>query len=115
MSGVNSLSSIFPLRQGRLQFKPAFEEIKSKYFREMKKFISIPNHFGGVGEDAKTVFPAIIESNAGAFTTCYKKAHLLFRRLHAVQGQFKVCLLSIHSTCAGLIVTRIKQPFVIPE
>ena len=77
-------------RQGRLQFKPAFEEIKAKYFREMKKFISIPNHFRGVSEDGTSIYPAIIESNAGAFTTCYSKANLLFKRLHATQDQFKV-------------------------
>jgi len=56
----------------------------------MKKFISIPNHFRGVGEDAPSIFPAIIESNAGAFSTCYAKANLLFKRLYNAQNQFKV-------------------------
>ena len=32
-------------RQKRLQFRPSIEEIRAKYYREMKKFIAIPSHF----------------------------------------------------------------------
>ncbi|XP_064610087.1 cytoplasmic dynein 2 heavy chain 1-like isoform X3 [Liolophura sinensis] len=77
-------------RQQRLQFRPPFEEIKAKYFREMKKFISIPNHFKGVGELTDgIIFPAMIDRNAEGFITCYRKAATLFKRLAAVQDQFK--------------------------
>ncbi|XP_013392185.1 cytoplasmic dynein 2 heavy chain 1, partial [Lingula anatina] len=77
-------------RQQRLQFKPPFEEIKAKYFREMKKFIGIPNHFKGVGDATEhLIFPTIIDRNADGFITCYKKAGLLFKRLAAVQEMFK--------------------------
>ncbi|CAL1541204.1 unnamed protein product [Lymnaea stagnalis] len=77
-------------RQQRLQFKPPFEEIKAKYFREMKKFISIPNHFKGVGDGgADLIFPAIIDRNGQNFITCYRKADVLFSRLAAVEEQFK--------------------------
>ncbi|KAI2656493.1 Cytoplasmic dynein 2 heavy chain 1 [Labeo rohita] len=34
-------------KQGRLQFRPAFEEVRAKYYREMKRFICIPNQFKG--------------------------------------------------------------------
>ncbi|XP_071126281.1 cytoplasmic dynein 2 heavy chain 1-like isoform X2 [Mytilus edulis] len=77
-------------RQQQLQFRPPFEEIKAKYFREMKRFISIPNHFKGVSEDATNlIFPAIIDRNAEGFITCYKKADVLFKRLDEAQTQFK--------------------------
>ncbi|KAF4787703.1 hypothetical protein TURU_168391 [Turdus rufiventris] len=33
--------------QGRLQFRPPFEEVRARYYREMKRFISIPNQFRG--------------------------------------------------------------------
>ena len=83
------LSSIF--RQQRLQFRPPLEEIKAKYFREMKKFISIPNHFKGVGEATENlIFPAIIDRHATGFITCYRKADLLFSRLDKAQEKFKV-------------------------
>lgn len=78
-------------RQQQLQFRPPFEEIKAKYFREMKRFISIPNNFKGVGDDtANLIFPAIIDRNAEGFITCYRKADALFKRLETAQHQFKV-------------------------
>lgn len=87
---LNFLLSLY--RQQQLQFRPPFEEIKAKYFREMKRFISIPNHFKGVSEDATNlIFPAIIDRNAEGFITCYKKADVLFNRLAEAQEQFKVC------------------------
>ena len=78
-------------RQQQLQFRPPLEEIKGKYFREMKKFISIPNIFKGVGDSHGTlIFPAIIDRNAVGFITCYMKANELFKRVEAAQDQFKV-------------------------
>ncbi|KAL3878520.1 hypothetical protein ACJMK2_030860 [Sinanodonta woodiana] len=77
-------------RQRHLQFNPPLEEIKAKYFRDMKRFISVPNQFKGVGDQTENlVFPAIIDRNAEGFVTCYKKADVLFKRLGAVQDQFK--------------------------
>ena len=82
---------LFTCRQQRLQFRPPLEEIKAKYFREMKKFISIPNNFKGVGEATEhLIFPAIIDRHAEGFITCYRKADLLFKRLDKVQEKFKV-------------------------
>ena len=58
----------------------------------MKKFISIPNNFKGVGEATEhLIFPAIIDRHAEGFITCYTKADLLFKRLDKVQEKFKVC------------------------
>ncbi|XP_076467409.1 LOW QUALITY PROTEIN: cytoplasmic dynein 2 heavy chain 1-like [Babylonia areolata] len=77
-------------RQQRLQFRPPFEEIRAKYFREMKKFIGIPNHFKGVSEGVENlVFPSIIIRNAAGFGACYKKAASLFTRLAAVMDKFR--------------------------
>ena len=52
------------------------EEIRAKYYREMKRFICIPLHFRGVGDTtsaAGTIFPAMIDRNAVSFFTVYKK------------------------------------------
>lgn len=32
-----------------LQFKPPLEELRAAYYRDTKKFVSIPNTFGGFG------------------------------------------------------------------
>jgi len=69
------------------------EEIKSKYYREMKKFVGIPNIFRGVSGEAAAadlIFPAMIDRNASGFYTCYYKASELFKRLDSVQNIFKV-------------------------
>ncbi|XP_030099868.1 cytoplasmic dynein 2 heavy chain 1 isoform X1 [Mus musculus] len=77
-------------KQGRLQFRPPFEEIRAKYYREMKRFIGIPNQFKGVGEAGdESIFSVMIDRNASGFLTIYSKAEDLFRRLSAVLHQHK--------------------------
>lgn len=57
----------------------------------MKKFISIPNVFKGVGDAQENlIFPAIIDRNASGFVTCYKKGDILFKRLAEELDRFKV-------------------------
>ena len=34
-------------RQGQLGFRPPLEEIKARYYRELKRFMCIPNNFKG--------------------------------------------------------------------
>ena len=63
-------------RQQQLQFRPPLEEIRAKYYRELKKFVCIPNHFRGVGDSAKpmtTIFPRMIDRNPTGFSTVYRK------------------------------------------
>ncbi|PNI44695.1 DYNC2H1 isoform 3 [Pan troglodytes] len=77
-------------KQGRLQFRPPFEEIRAKYYREMKRFIGIPNQFKGVGEAGdESIFSIMIDRNASGFLTIFSKAEDLFRRLSAVLHQHK--------------------------
>ncbi|XP_055023019.1 cytoplasmic dynein 2 heavy chain 1 [Boleophthalmus pectinirostris] len=77
-------------KQGRLQFRPPFEEVRSRYFKEMKRFISIPNQFKGVSaQGEELIFSIMIDKNASGFLTIFTKAEDLFRRLQAIQNKFK--------------------------
>uniref|UniRef100_A0A3Q1F2C8 Dynein heavy chain tail domain-containing protein n=1 Tax=Acanthochromis polyacanthus TaxID=80966 RepID=A0A3Q1F2C8_9TELE len=77
-------------KQGRLQFRPPFEEVRARYFREMKRFISIPNQFKGVSaQGEELIFNVMIDRNASGFLTIFSKAEDLFSRLQAVQHKFK--------------------------
>ncbi|XP_069747277.1 cytoplasmic dynein 2 heavy chain 1 isoform X4 [Narcine bancroftii] len=77
-------------KQGRLQFKPPFEEIRAKYYKEMKRFISIPNQFKGISEPGEeSIFVTIIERNAKGFVTVFSKAENLFKRLAAALDKFQ--------------------------
>ncbi|KAF3823514.1 hypothetical protein GH733_006982 [Mirounga leonina] len=95
--GLEALSEHLPeirvdltYKQGRLQFRPPFEEIRAKYYREMKRFIGIPNQFKGVGEAGdESIFSVMIDRNASGFLTIFSKAEDLFRRLSAVLQQHK--------------------------
>ena len=63
-------------RHQQLQFRPSLEEVRAKYYRELKKFVCIPLHFRGVGEAssaALTIFPRMIRRNAHGFSVVYKK------------------------------------------
>ncbi|XP_068440329.1 cytoplasmic dynein 2 heavy chain 1 isoform X1 [Clinocottus analis] len=96
-SGLEALNKNLPeihidltFKQGRLQFRPPFEEVRARYFREMKRFISIPNQFKGVSaQGEELIFSVMIDRNASGFLTIFSKAEDLFSRLQAIQHKFK--------------------------
>ena len=54
--GLESLNESLPeisadlvYRNATIEFRPAFEELKSKYYSEISQFITIPLKFEGVG------------------------------------------------------------------
>lgn len=48
-------------RQQKLQFQPPLEEIKMKYYGQVKRFLNIPNTFRGVADNTGALFPTIVE------------------------------------------------------
>ena len=76
-----SIHVLFPcvlslFRQQKLQFRPPLEEIRAKYYRDMKKFINIPLLFRGVSDVISpndTIFPRLINRNAKSLLTVYRK------------------------------------------
>lgn len=47
-------------RQQKLQYHPPMEEIRMKYYSQLKTFLSIPQNFRGLDENTQ-IFPLIIE------------------------------------------------------
>ncbi|KAI3354358.1 hypothetical protein L3Q82_018881, partial [Scortum barcoo] len=96
-TGLEALNKNLPeihvdltFKQGRLQFRPPFEEVRARYFREMKRFISIPNQFKGVSaQGEELIFSVMIDRNASGFLTIFSKAEDLFSRLKNIQHKFK--------------------------
>ena len=77
-------------RQQQLQFRPPIEEIRMKYFTQLKRFLSIPNNFKGVGETQDNlIFPVIVERNAHRFGHLFQKAEELFQKLDRVKDRFR--------------------------
>ncbi len=92
--GLESLHETLPVinveltfKQGRLQFKPSFEEVRTKYYKEISRFLGRPAQFTGFA-DTKGFFSRIPDSNAAAIAVVYKRAEDLFERLDQVQQRF---------------------------
>ncbi|XP_069679211.1 cytoplasmic dynein 2 heavy chain 1 isoform X2 [Periplaneta americana] len=76
-------------RQQKLQFRPPMEEIRTKYYGQLKRFLAIPNNFRGVSESNESlIFPTIIDRNAHRFGHLFVKAEELFGRLDAVKDRW---------------------------
>jgi dynein heavy chain 2 len=74
----------------KIQFRPPIEEIKSKYYREMKRFISIPNNFKGVNETKRNlIFQTIVERNTRGLMQCFLRSQELFKSLMSVTEMFR--------------------------
>ncbi|KAJ3088912.1 Cytoplasmic dynein 2 heavy chain 1 [Quaeritorhiza haematococci] len=76
-------------KTGMLQFRPPFEEIRARYYREMKKFINIPSAFRGVGEGKIFAFMSDSKEASASLAIVYHKAELLFQNLMKVTDLFK--------------------------
>ncbi|KAJ3141233.1 Cytoplasmic dynein 2 heavy chain 1 [Geranomyces variabilis] len=92
--GLESLNESLPeikvdlvFKQQKLQLRPPFEEVRAKYYRDMKKFLNIPAAFRGLGET--DIFPCMTDNNAEALSAVYAKANRLFDSLSKVQDLFK--------------------------
>ena len=61
-----------------------------KYFTQLKRFLSIPKNFKGVGESQENlIFPIIVERNAHRFGHLFKKAEELFSKLERIKDRFR--------------------------
>ncbi|GFR12638.1 cytoplasmic dynein 2 heavy chain 1 [Trichonephila clavata] len=77
-------------RNGCLQFRPPIEEVRSKYYNQMKKFISIPILFKGVNDiQENLIFPIILDRNAYSFLDLYRKTEGLFKKLEDAKNKFQ--------------------------
>ena len=94
--GLEALNEYLPeievyitYRQQRLQFQPPIEEIRMKYYTQLKKFLAIPKNFRGVSESSEDlIFSAIIERNAHRFSHLFKKAEELFVQLEQKRDKY---------------------------
>lgn len=76
--------------QKRMQFRPPMEEIRAAYFKELRRFIEIPDRFAGVGGGARAaLFRGIIDRTGAGMVSVYTRAADLFRRLEAAAAVFE--------------------------
>ena len=65
--------------QGGLTYKPTIEQVRTNYYNEIKKFISIPYTFEGFDTNGQ-IYDRMSSKNAKRLYNVYKKAETLFTR-----------------------------------
>ena len=64
--------------QKRLQLRPPLEDLRSHHYKEMKRFLSIPNQFQGFGNER--IFKRMSSRNGASLIQVYVHAPARFRR-----------------------------------
>lgn len=92
--GMEALSENLPgmhvklvFKHKKLQFEPPFEEIRTQYYREVKRFLSVPENIRGVGVDGSP-FKRMTRDNAAGVAIVFKKAEKLFSKLQRAAAPF---------------------------
>ncbi|RCN33596.1 hypothetical protein ANCCAN_20575 [Ancylostoma caninum] len=115
--GIESLHAQIPLIhtqlifvQQKLQLRPPIEEIRAKYYKEMRKLLSIPEKFKGVteGEQAGKFFATMLGKNASRFPSIYEKAEQLMGTVENVDSQFADWLVLAQVDLEQLIEEKLK-------
>ncbi len=93
--GLESLNENLPeikcdlvFTQRRLQLRPNLEELRTTYFKQMRRFIEIPIKFEGFSGNA-SVYRRMFHRNGKALIQVYKKASNLFDRLRSLRDSMK--------------------------
>ena len=95
--GLESLNENLPeitadlvYRNQKMEFRPAFEALKQKYFGEIQRFITTPLRFPGVGGGGKAteIFLKMPESKAKFIPLAYQKAEELFDQVRNVETEY---------------------------
>jgi dynein heavy chain 2, cytosolic len=71
-----------------LQFRPPLEEIRSKYYSEIRMFISIPINFQGFGGNSD-IYRKMPDKSSELLYNVYKKAEYLFTELKELCNSYK--------------------------
>jgi len=71
---------VFSTSTFSLQYRPALEDLKTTYYRKIRKFISIPAGFKGF-ETSGQMFTKMADRNADALQQVFSKAEELFDKL----------------------------------
>lgn len=77
-----------------VQYKPPLEELRAAYYRDTKKFVSIPNNFDGFGNGK--IYRKMVAENSQSLLRVYEKAEGIFERLAAL-------LVSQNLFCTGTV------------
>lgn len=68
-------------RDGLLQWRPPLEDIRAKLYSGIRRSLSIPVNFRGVGDVADAHFGDLVQKNAYLFSGVYKQVEVALATL----------------------------------
>ena len=75
------------LPNSHTQLRPPIEEIRARYYRELKRFVTIPETFRGLTDTP--LFSALLGRAAAGFAVVYRKAEAMFAKLSRSTSIFR--------------------------
>ena len=85
----------------RLAFRPPMEEVRSSYYRNVKKLIDLPKSWAGFSEGSGALYASIPERHADGLLFIFSQCERLFEELQA--------LLDAHSHWAALQLVDVED------
>ncbi|XP_076748967.1 dynein cytoplasmic heavy chain beethoven [Xylocopa sonorina] len=72
-------------RDGSLQWRPSLEEVRAKLYSSIRRSLSIPMNFRGVGDAAEAHFGGLIQRSCYLFGGVYKQAEIALSALETLR------------------------------
>ncbi|XP_050496495.1 cytoplasmic dynein 2 heavy chain 1 [Bombus huntii] len=75
-------------RDGSLQWRPSLEEVRAKLYSSIRRSLSIPMNFRGVGDAAEAHFGALIQRSCYLYGGVYKQAEIALSALETLRTKW---------------------------
>ncbi|KAJ8675958.1 hypothetical protein QAD02_011744 [Eretmocerus hayati] len=72
-------------RDESLQWRPSLEDIRTKLYSGIRRFLVIPVNFRGVGDQTDSHFDTLVPQSAHLFGAVYKEAEILLEALESLR------------------------------
>ncbi|KAH7706719.1 cytoplasmic dynein 2 heavy chain 1, partial [Aphelenchoides avenae] len=98
-------------REQSLQLRPGLEEVRVRYYKELRKLLSIPLRFRGIQQVNKgnEFFSAMLGKNASRFHGIYTESEKLFEKVSSVGDQFEDWIVLAQVNIEDLIEEHFKK------
>uniref|UniRef100_A0A1I7UMZ6 Cytoplasmic dynein 2 heavy chain 1 n=1 Tax=Caenorhabditis tropicalis TaxID=1561998 RepID=A0A1I7UMZ6_9PELO len=89
-SQLSTISVSLVFVDQKIQLRPAIEEVRSKYYKELCRFLRIPDKFRGVQEDENSTefYAQMIERSMHLLPSVYEKAEQLMNKVETCDAIF---------------------------
>ncbi|CAD8135851.1 unnamed protein product [Paramecium octaurelia] len=84
---INEIQADLVIKNGQVMYKPSIEELREKYYNELKKYIQYPSQFVGVGGN-NDIYMQMPERNAVFVIQVYEKSEQIFEKLIGLGCQY---------------------------